>query len=167
MFSETFTGASLELKNLVTAFRKYTLVFESLRPATDNVTFYCQVSDDNGATYKSAASDYAWSQVATAGSVGPTPAGAGDDADSEIEIAQSCGNLAAEHMAGEVDIYLSPNGRPQVLYRWSRQTQAPTYFSGFGGGQYKAGTLTMNAIRFMFSSGDFGNMNYTLYGHRV
>ena len=162
-----YSGATLPLTNLVSAFRKYTLVFDSLRPATNNVTFYCRVSEDNDVTPKSGASDYAWSQLAADGTVGATAQAVGDDADSEIEIAQSCGNLAAENIAGEIEIFHAPGARPQILYRWTRQSQAPTYFMGVGGGQYKAGAITMNAIRFLFASGNIANMNYTLYGHRA
>lgn len=161
------TGSSVEFKNLVSAFRKFELVFDSFRPATDNVTLRARVSDDNGSSYKSGASDYAWSLTATPGTAGPTVSGDGDDADAEIEIAQGCGNNAAEHMAGVIEVFPSFGGRPQMFFRWSRQTQAPTYYSCAGGGQYAVGTLTMNAFNLAFSSGNIGNLNYTLYGFRA
>lgn len=157
------TGASLEFTGMVSAFRRYELVFDGLRPATDNVTLLLQFSDSGG--YKTGASDYAWSLVAT--SEAGADGGVGDDADTEIEIAQSCGNLAAEQIAGVIEVIPTYGSRAQALFRWSRVTQAPTYYTGFGGGQYRAGTITMTAFRLMFSSGNIANVNYTLYGHRA
>lgn len=159
-------AATLEFTGLSADYRAYLLVFSNLLPSTDNVTFFALVSTDNGSTYKSGASDYAWA-VGSDRETSDT-ANIGDADDTAIELWGSFGSGALEEVSGEIwiDDPMNANAHTQMRWHLSGQSEVPTYSVRVGGGQYQTAGAT-DAIRFAFGSGNISTMNYTLYGLRA
>jgi|GEM_PF-1418016 len=159
------SAATLDITGLTAAYREIRLVFDGLKPATDNVPFRLRLSDDGGSTYEADAADYAWNYIwaTEAGTTGAL----GDDEAAFIELTGNSGNQAAEEMSGEI-ILLNPAGTgiTQVLFRVSYQSNGPALNVNHGSGQIQAAGPT-TAFRVFFSSGNIAAMNYTLYGVRA
>lgn len=157
--------ANLIIRDLKTRYRAYLFYFDSLLPATDATDLLFRLSVDNAANFLTGASDYAW--AITAASEAGANSAAGDDADSEITIAVSCGSNSTEAIAGCIEIYgPAENSITHITHRHGRQSSAPVYSYFAGAGQAQAAAVH-NAFSLFFSSGNIASMNWTLIGVRA
>lgn len=146
-------------------YHAYMLVFDHVAPATDNVTLWMRTSTDGGANYDVGASDYQWARYQHDSSAA---AGLfGDTADSEIEIMSGAGNAANESLSGHVMIY-SPDSAAfghaswEMLYTDLNATIGRSHGTGS-----RIAAADVDAIRFLFSSGNIASGTFRLYGYPV
>lgn len=140
----------------------YMVVIANLHPETDVTEFRLRTSTDGGSSYDAGASDYRWADFGS-NDTGAS-AGAGDGADSEIRLHTGYGNAANETSAGNVLIYRpSAAIRATITYQMMISNDGGTLSQVFGSGQRLA-TADVDAIQFLFSSGDIGTGEFRLYG---
>lgn len=141
----------------------YMVVFANVAPATDGAVFWLRTSSDGGSSYDAGASDYAWVVTGTAGGT--------DSADNQISLtgtgaASQHGNGANELASGHVMCF-----RPSA--------SAYTHFAGLMFSINASGThqgrqcygqrmsaADVDAIRFLFDSGNIASGEFRLYGLR-
>lgn len=158
-------AASLPLTGLTADYQAYVLMFHDLLAATSGADLHFQVSTDNGATYKSGASDYRHARHGF--SVGGAVGGSGSNGDTKIPIAAGLGNSAAtgHEVAGSITIHAPMNANDQTRIDWqlSYLNSTGNYTTLSGGGHYSVSGAT-DAIRLIMSSGNLTTCTYTLYG---
>lgn len=161
----TFTGLGNYLK--------ITFVFSDLLISTDGVGtansgLYLQTSTNNGSSYDSGASDYAWTQaVGHAGGSGANPSYV--NGTTQIVCIQNGGSYGLDKdtgggIYGEVDLY-NPTGtsyrffKIQLVYMQNQGSCAHV----FGSGVRKASS-DVDAVRFYTSTGNWVSGTITAYG---
>lgn len=145
----------------------YKIILFQVAPATDNVVFWLRTSTNGGSSFDAGASDYAWSNfIHTEAAV---TAVTGDTADNEIQLTgnSTVGNSTNEHVSGEITI-VSPSEAKccTVLSHLYGVNLTPTQYSALGTGRRET-TADVDAIRFMFSSGNIASGKFYLYGLRA
>lgn len=158
-------AATFEITDLSSDYFMYELVFDNLQPATDAVTLLLRTSTDNGSSYDSGASDYAY--MGFSGALANTYAGANDQAHTSIFIgpANLWGSASNEHVSGSIRIY-NPSAANYTHIKYDLAMAFSTgsqYNSGGMGARLSAADV--DAIQILFSSGNIASMNYTLYGY--
>jgi len=156
-------SASLDFTGLSTTYFGYMCILESILPATDGQDLNLLVSTDNGSTFKTGASDYAWAweeqQQATTNS-------SADSADSRMNLADAVGNVATEQVDGILYI-VNPAGTSNLTYvnfHGRRESTSGTPYSRITmGGSYLTAEAN-DAIRFIFASGNIASGTIKLYG---
>ena len=141
----------------------YKLEFAHVAPASDGVNGWFRTSTDGGSTFSAGASDYKWALFAVTSAA--SSAAAGDGADSEIEITgTSCGNAANETLSGQVIIF-NPSAAQfgTITFHTIHDNTTGVLFSVFGAGQ-RVSAADVDAIRFMFSSGNVTSGQFDLFG---
>ena len=163
-------AASLDITDLSADYRAYKLVFDDYVPATDATFIFIRTDTNNGASFETGASDYAWMFFGTNGN------GYGDgrdQADTAMEIRLTTGGFgsgAGESAVGEITIFnpMDSGARTQVL---AHVTSNNSDSNNFGSTAIMRGERLAdeanNAIQILSSSGNITNMNYTLYGLRA
>lgn len=168
-------SATLNFASVITsAYSHYRFVFEDLRPATDTVGFWMRTSTDNGSTYDSGVSDYEWAVNNTeeyAGTPSQNSTTAIDGASAYISLTPlettDVGNAAAEGLSGELTIYNPTGTTRKKLIKWEVM-----YQDGGGDDRYASGrgarlaTTDIDAVRFLFSSGNITSGKIYCYGYK-
>jgi hypothetical protein len=154
--------ASIEFTLDNSKYSSYCVVFESVFPDTDGTDLYMRFSSDGGSTFDSGASDYEYAarNVASNG----VAADKSDENASGFIIADVAGTATGETgISGRADLTTSGGGRPST--RWQVSRVSSGNFLGYqrGGGERRA-TVEVDAIQFLFSSGNIASGNIYLYG---
>ena len=163
--SNTFTGAGfLDLvfsSFTANVYSAYEVVFHFL-PSTDATDLWLRYSTDGGSTFDTSGYNHARWAFRDDGA-----SGLGNSAsDAKIVLDTSIGNASTEGISGTVKL-LNP-GNTSLWNRSTWQTYGvssdatPTGKGSVGGGSRET-AQDIDAIRFMFSSGNI-NGSYTLYG---
>ena len=144
-------SATVELTGL-SGYSLLTVVGSNIRPATDNVRLRCRLSDNNGSTYYSGASDYRGdtSDQAYMDIVPPSVDGSS--------------NTANEFVNLEANFHL-----PDALaYTYKRSWYGQVRFSGNVQGrinyQFLKKAVAVDAIQFYMSSGNIAEGQFSVYG---
>jgi hypothetical protein len=145
----------------------YWVIIDRALPATDAVGFEVQVSTDNGSTYKTTNEyDYAdmipWNTDGSYNARGGSGVGAilvtGTDSSYNI------GNAANRGITGEFYIYNPSNAAyGRTTGNFSFTTAGGALRASNHAGVFNSATA-INAIRFLFSSGNIASGTFTLYG---
>lgn len=156
-------SATINFTGLTSAYVAYVVVLTAVAPATDNVELWLRTSTDGGSTYDAGVSDYRWGSIvanAEAASILAT----GDAADSEIRLMDAQGNAANEKLSGEVWIH-NPSAADycRVRYKMLGQSTESNTRPTFGGG-HRIAAADVDAIRFLFSSGNISSGQFDLFG---
>jgi len=153
-------------------FIAYEIAFSNLVPATNAVDFWVRVSLDGGSTYKSGATDYAQANGGTGSA--DTSFGIGNSGGRSALAPSVIGgnhlsNAAGSSNGGLLQVFSPSTSANKCQIGWQG-----TWFSSLGGyttvatvgsGCYlTAGAV--NAIRFLFSSGNITSGSFSLYGIR-
>ncbi|RZI78298.1 MAG: hypothetical protein EOP38_27890 [Rubrivivax sp.] len=163
------SSASLVFTGVSNAYKDYIFVMRDIRPATDNVDLYCQLSSDGGANW--IAGDYT-----TLGDFANTSTGSAGGFWSSTTsifypIKASGATLSNDATFGKASGILRINDMGLVAdqsmfssYEYKRQGLDYIY-AGNNGGGYKA-TLksAKNAVRFTLSSGNIASGTIEVYG---
>lgn len=151
-------------------FAQYKLVYANVAPATDGVHLYLRTSSNGGSSYDSGASDYRWGLfTVTSPNAGTAADGAGTgSATAFIRLSYStAGNASNETCAGEITCF-KPDSAAYTKFTWLANTHATGDFDDivFGGGNRQS-AADVDAIRFLFSSGNIASGTFYLYGMRA
>ena len=146
----------------------YMFVLGNVTPATDNVQLYMRTSTDGGSTYDAGSSDYryGWNrQQMFATSPTNDYRSAGNSA--FVEIGVSIGNAANEDgWSGRVTLFCPHLAKVTFFeYSGSYVNDATQYFRA-NGHAARASSADVDAVRFLFSSGNIASGTITMYGLR-
>lgn len=145
-----------------TLYDNYLFELQSILPVTDNANLIMRTSTDGGSTYDSGASDYAYTamQRDTGGAGGFDSTGA-----AQIVLCEIVGNDTGETgVSGSVLIegpHLSSN--TPVNYKMNHKDSIGRLSITNGGGQ-RLSAADVDAVRFLFDSGDILSGTITMYG---
>jgi len=163
-------SASISFTGLSSTYFLYILRFSDLQPATDATTLLFRTSTDNGSTYDSGASDYAWNSIGTNDGGTFDPEGsAGDTKISLIgdQSSEEMGSGTNETASGYIWIF-NPSGTDytKVFYAFSYTDLVDDQCSVTGGGS-RLSAADVDAIRLFMDSGNISTGNFRLYGMRA
>ena len=159
-------AATLDITDLIIAYRAYRLVFDDLLPASDAVNFNLRTDANNGASFEAGASDYSYSLIhfATGGAVSGTAA----NTSTAIVLFVNIGSGAGEEASGIITIFnpMGTGSKTQIKSEgtYLNDSGNATIVNGGGG---RATAEANNAFQLLFSAGNISTMNYTLYGLRA
>jgi len=158
----TFTGLS-------STYDTFWISFQGVQPTNDAEIMYLRTSTDNGSTYDSGASDYAWSSSGTndGGTIDPE----GSSADTQISLAgdqssEELGNSTNETLSGNLTIY-NP-----LDTQWTKFNFNFTYLDLSGdsnsltGGGARLSTADVDALRIFMATGTINGL-FKLYGFKA
>lgn len=156
------TSSEITFTGLSSTYAAYKIIITDVVPATDNVSFYLRTSTDNGSSYDSGASDYVWNwRFAVMGSsAGDT----GDAADSFISLGSSFGSDTNEAGSHEITLF-NPSSTAYTRINFDNVAsdingaQVMRYGSGV-----RLSAADVDAIQFIFSSGNIESGTFKLYG---
>lgn len=167
--SETFissqaasTSAALTFTGLDSTYRKYVFEFDGIIPATNTVTFFAEVSDDGGSSWKS--TGYASSAWISNNSGGSTVVNSNTDL--RISNTSDVGNSSGYGLGGVFTLHAPSGSANRKIANWqvSYKNTVAAGVSQTNGGGYWDGTSAITAVRFRFSSGNITSGTITLYG---
>ena len=165
--STASTSASIEFTDLTSAYSFYAIVLSNVHAATDGVDLIVRTSTDNGSTYDSGASDYAWTTEGK--TIGGTTINANSAADTGMNIIDSTGghglgNAANEVAWGTIFLY-DPSVTENTIIG------GHMYYQNTVGDEERLDTMgvrlsaaDVDAIQFLFSSGNITSGDFHLYG---
>lgn len=143
----------------------YYFTLTNIRPTTNGVNFWMRVSVNGGSTYLT--TDYRWAWYTVRSSSGGNTIG-GSDSDVKIEVFEEIGNAAGHGLAGRIMWIPSSNPGPTrpgtfMTDAAYKDTTSTRLFRGIGTGA-NATSSTINAVRFLMSSGTIATGTIKLYG---
>lgn len=140
-------------------------VFNDLLPASDDVEFWCRTSTDNGSTYDTGATDYNWAHLGRTGAISQSVSSTG----AQIMMCQGAAGLDVSSTAGEgVNGFLKLYNPTASIIK--HVTWQITFVNGNGsqatytGGGNRTAAADVDAIRFMFQSGNVASGTIYVYG---
>lgn len=133
----------------------YEIDLINIAPATDAQEFFARFSQSG--SFLSGAADYNWNIVTNGASVT-------DASDSEMRIADNCGNAANELTTVTLRIFRPSVGSFAKTMIWHGRsvTATPTLIETSGGGQLIANTNAIDGVRFMYTSGNIASGYYAV-----
>lgn len=157
-------SASITFTGLNSNYAAYKILITDVIPGTDNVEMTMRTSTNNGSSYDSGGSDYAWAFLYTDLVTTAAAVALGDNLDDNITLFNSMGSDTAEK--GSFDI---------ILFRPSSATQGSIWYSGtlrasngiayyMTGAGVRLASTDVDAIQFIMSSGTIASGIFTLYG---
>jgi len=167
VFLQTATAsnsAAITFTGLTSTYSAYKVFISNLAPITDATNFYMRTSTNNGSSYDSGASDYAWVVQTSEMATSPTQADTGDNADSEMQFSNSLGNASNEVSCWEITIY-NPSAAAycQITVAGQVTNPTPARFTLEGAG-VRLTAADVDAIQFLMSSGNISAGTFKLYG---
>ena len=166
--------SSIDLSNAATAdfkglaaskYDAYEVILMYVIPATDAVDLYMRTSSDGGSSYDSGASDYRWAFNAVAVGTGFEV----DSADAQIKLNPlgAVGSAAGEDgLSGEIKL-LGPHlsKKTHAIINISHERSDGFYQTSMGHG-IRLSAADVDAVQFLFSSGNLESGTITMYGMR-
>lgn len=164
------SSSEITFTSLSSTYAAYQIVFQGVQPATDSVILYFRTSTDNGTSYDSGASDYAWASSGEndGGTIDPE----GSTGDAQISIAgdqssEQLGNQAGETLSGHLWIFKpSATEYTKVVFLCNYTDLVDDQNSLHGAGA-RLSAADVDAVRFYMSSGNISTGNFKLYGIRA
>lgn len=162
------TSASITFTGLSSTYHLYILRFSNLQPDTDSTTLIFRTSTNNGISYDSGASDYAWSlwQANESGD----GSGDADQADSSITIAgvaassDELGTGSNELADGWIYIFNpSATNYTHVFSSTTYFNEATQLILNQSSG-HRASAADVDAIQVLMDSGNLSTGDFVLYG---
>ena len=158
-------AASTAFTGLSSTYFAYKVVWSNLAPATDGAEFFFRTSTDGGSTYDAGASDYSYARWTVNDAAGS--AANADNADSEIELSDNHGSAANEIGFGELTVF-NPSGAVYCHVQWNATWTADTgALAHTTGGGRRLAAADVDAIQFLFSSGNIASGTFKLYGMKA
>jgi len=157
-------SASIAFTGLTSSYRAYIIYFDNVIPVTNSVNFLLRTSTNNGVSYDSGASDYAWLKTTPVLSSGTTASNnvSGDDTDSAIVMFGGLANT--ERVAGHI-VFYGPSVAQQCRIEFSNSTtisgQVIQGNLGFG---FRKTAADVDAVQISMGSGNISAGNFVLYG---
>lgn len=148
-----------------TAFRGISFLLDNFTPATDGTELEMRFSTDGGSTYISSGYNYAVGIRPDTGAVTALASGSAG----QLAIAYPIGNASNEGYSGQ--IWLPGQARsaawPRIFHTgyFIDNAATPTGETCTGGGANET-AQDVDAVRFLFSSGNIASGFYAMYGWR-
>ena len=155
-------NASIEFTLDNSKYSSYQIVLDSLLPATDSAELFMRFSSDGGSTFDSGTGNYRYASrwVASNGTTGSTLS----ESATAINLTNTIGTSAGETGAnGKLDLISSGEGRPSVRWQLSR-TSSSNLLVYQNGGAERTATVEVDAIQFLYSTGNIASGKVYLYG---
>ena len=170
---DTQTASSSSALNFTTGlsstYSAYVFVLVNVLPSSNFAALWAQTSTDGGSSYASTSGDYVYGMAGISAGSGAFNQGNATTATSIVLTTSSVLNDAASGgVSGSVYVYApsSTSVYKQFTYQTvSSATSSVEMYSSSGAGSRKS-TSAINAIRFLFSSGDITSGTIRLYGLR-
>lgn len=143
------------------AYRGFIVELYNFIPATDNVDLWMRTSTDGGSTFGAAGSDYAWA-------LDYLGLSESSSSDSKMQLNQgvdSVGNGSSEGISTTVKM-MFPAGtaiNKRIIFQSVWNDDGGNLKTCAGGGERDA-TADVDALRFLFSSGNITSGSWALYG---
>lgn len=156
------SSATVDFTGLTSSYVAYRIVGAYVKPATDNVDMYFRTSTDGGSSYAASATDYEYSGhvIDSAGSQSTF----GSAGAAQITMWDNQGNAAGESGSFTLDIF-NPSAADHVTVVWvSNFAGATTVQQWQTGGGRRDAAADVDAIRFLYSSGNVASGEFRLYG---
>jgi len=129
----------------------YLFILANVVPATDTVQLYLRTSTDGGSSFDSGSSDYDWVAVSSS--------------ESEIALTANVGSAAGEGGASGQVMLFGPHLAQRTIFKGDLGYQTPAGViaerSSFG---MRNAAEDVNAVRFLYSSGNIESGTITMYG---
>lgn len=159
--------ADIVLSGYGTGFTGFEIEFSGFAPATDNALAYLRVSTDGGSTFAASGYKYAVNNTESTGAANNPN---GSDSDTQILMSRSdagVGNAATECWHGTVKIKSvdSTGLYPQVIYDATYLDSGSRLWRVAGAGSLST-AQDIDALRFLFHTGNIASGKYVLYGLR-
>jgi hypothetical protein len=159
-------AATVDFTGLDNSFDYYIVEIVQARSDADSRNFIMRTSANNGVSYDSGASDYAWSILRNQNG---TVTGAVSATTSQIQLS---GNDAVGNAAGELGVtatvrVIKPSDATatEVIADYAYMNNSGFYTNGTVYGR-RVAAAAVNAIRFFFASDNIATGTFTLYGVR-
>lgn len=157
------SGALIKIGSTVTAsnnaaidftlpggYSEYQIHLRNFVPASDAVNLYCRTSTNGGSSFDAGASDYAYTGTATA---------------AQISMATSVGSDPTENGCSGVVRIINPGTANYVHILYDiMQVDSTGTLARISGSARRLTSADVDAIRFLFSSGNVESGESTLYG---
>ena len=164
------SSATINFTSLSSTYSTYVVLITNLGPATDQASFYMRTSANNGSTYDSGASDYKWFVKTTnmGSSVETLQDGSTGKGYIQLTSTQSgtnsFGNLSTEKGSLWIKIF-NPSAVKycRIMCEGSYTSNTPEEVLVISNG-VRVASADVDAIRFLFSTGNIATGTFTLYG---
>lgn len=149
-----------------TLYDAYVFEIGNLIPGTDAQNLELRTSTDGGSTYDSSAANYTYYKKTATNEVSPTELSTGGNA-TAVELAETLGNAA-----GEDGVSLTLKVSAPHLTKKTRMAWYGSFDNASGedvdlrGSGVRNSSADVDAIRFLFSSGNIASGTITMYGLR-
>jgi hypothetical protein len=152
------SDATVEFTGLSSTYSAYFFVLDAVAPASDNVLPWLRVSTDNGSTWKSGASDYAF-DTRDQSNIGTSAA------NSEIRLSPNGqGNASNETLNGHVYVINPSNTQyTNIIGSIYMMNNGGDNFYAITGGKYLS-TTAVDGVQFLFESGNLASGKISMYG---
>ncbi len=160
--------ATIDITGLTSDYFAYKFIWYAIQPATDDRDIWMRTSSDNGISWDSAGSDYAWAVHEVSMATSPIHIVGGDSADSEISVIDSCGSATNETNDYEITLF-NPSGTEYTKFKWEGFTvisvaAAAEHVTGAG---VRLEAAAVNGVRFLFETGNIAQGTLKVYGVRA
>ena len=159
-------ATAIQTSGIDSTYDEYEIHLQNVVPAIGASTLWLRTSTNAGSTFDT--TNYAWT-VNTTNSISAWT-GVGNNSDAKIALANPAvgvGSGADNAGVSGVIRLIAPSSSAsnmQVLYQ-TAQSDGTNFYSALGAGWW-ASTTAVNAIRFLFSSGNISSGLFKLYGVR-
>jgi len=158
------SDSTIDIINLSSDYFMYKFVWYGVKPSSDDVDFNIRTSSDNGSSWDSSSSDYAWIWHRVGATGSPAHLLVGDNADGEITVRDSNGNATNESSDWEITCF-NPSGTEYTKFKWEgNQMNASTEGNLIFGGGLRLSTTAVDGVRFLFDSGNIASGTLWVYG---
>jgi hypothetical protein len=152
--AEPSNVAAVDFTNIDDTYDLYTFELINVVPATDSAFLLLRTSSNNGSSFDAGASDYLWDNNAT---------------QNAIYISDAVSNVTAEGgCSAEVDLMDPANTAVNTTFTVLSVTYgaASAAYTNLFHGACRNSTAAVNAVRFLFSTGNIASGKIKLYGRR-
>lgn len=163
------SSATISFTDLSSTYFLYILRYNDLAPATDQVNLIMRTSTDNGATYDSGASDYAWSIMYLDNSGNEN--GVEDQSDSAMNIIGGAyggtvklGNATNENGSGTIYIYNPSAVKYTFINSESFYLSESGSIKTMWSSAVRKSAADVDAFQFSMTTGNIASGSFTLYG---
>jgi hypothetical protein len=159
-------SAQIDFTQFSSSYLLYIIKYYGVVPASDAVDLWLRTSTNGGASYDTGGSDYRHARYAVfdSGAGTASSGAAGTNGDSKIVIANALGNATGESLNGETTLVgLSNSLYKSIESRAWFLNSTPASVASYGNG-VRVTTSTVNAVRFLMSSGNISAGVFKLFG---
>ena len=149
------------------AYDGYLFLLQNVIPATDGQALYLRTSTDGGSTYDSGASAYAYSRVQVTMDSVPAQTESGSSGASQMVISGTVGSGTNEDGLSGTVWMPGPHLAKRTMAQWHfASIDEDNVRETVTGGGVRLSSADVDAVRFLFSSGNLESGTITFYGMR-